>query len=504
VNVVNRLWERSECHGEHTALWVEGQCWSYQELTSAVSHVAERLVDSGVQLGDRILFVLPTSAEFVVAYHAVLAVGAVAVTVNTQCTAHELSYYIEDAGCALGIGAAEGAEALEEACAGHSLPLLLVGGADLVPSRRRFEPVRRTGDDLAVLLYTSGTTGRPKGAELTHHNLSACATSVATGLGLGTEERFGTALPLFHVYGQVIVMRSVLDVGGTLYLLRRFEPEQVLRLAAEHRLTLLAGVPTMWNDILDVATDLRRGDFASLRIALSGGAALPMEVARALDERFGCSLLEGYGLSEATGAATMNSPDGHRRAGSVGRALPGLEVSIRDSYGQQVDAGAVGEVTVRGPVLMRGYWRRPEATAEAIRDGWLFTGDLGRQDADGYLWIVDRKKDLVIRGGYNVYPREIEEVLYEHPAVREAAVIGIPDARLGEEVAAVVALRRGREVEMGELRAWLDERLAAYKTPRVYLPVDALPKGSTGKVLKRQIDLEQVLHQGVRTHRARR
>jgi long-chain acyl-CoA synthetase len=254
--------------------------------------------------------------------------------------------------------------------------------------------------------------------------------------------------------------------------------------------SIAAGVPTMWNAVLQSAPDPRA--FATLRVAASGGASLPAAVLGCFQERFGCTLLEGYGLTETTGAATFNGLDRMRKPGRVGAALDGCEVRVVDDHGRALQAGEVGEVVVRGPVVMKGYWRRPEATAEALPDGLLHTGDLGELDEDGDLRIVDRKKDLIIRGGYNVYPREVEEVLFEHPDVVEVAVVGVPDSHYGEEVGAAVALRAGSTLSMPELRAWAKQRLSAYKVPRRVMVVPELPKGPTGKVLRRSIDREQL------------
>ncbi len=293
-------------------------------------------------------------------------------------------------------------------------------------------------------------------------------------------------------------MASVFSIGGSLSLLHPFTGKGLLEMAASHHLTAVAGVPTMWNEMLHAETDLTAEDFTDLRLACSGGAALPVEVSKAFHRRFGAWVLDGYGLSETTGAATFNVLDAPRKEGSVGRALKGCGLAILDESREPLPPGEIGEVAIQGPVVMREYWNRPDATAAVRHGSWFLSGDLGKMDEDGDLWIVDRKKDLVIRGGYNVYPREIEEVLYGHPDILEAAAIGVPDERLGEEVSAVIAPRDGRTVDAAELRAWLSERLAAYKIPRIYKVVDALPKGATGKILKREINRDDVLTTGVR------
>jgi len=489
VNVADVLWEEP-ASAPRTALRVADRAWTRADLSRATATFAAVLAAEGVEPGDRVLLAVPTSAEFVVAYHAVLAAGAVVVTVNPACKVPELEYFLEDAGCSLALGHAAGADALLEAAASQQVSVLMVDTPGQ-PTVRPARPVPRGRDDLAVLLYTSGTTGRPKGAELTHGNLRACTGAVIERLELTDSDRVGTALPLFHVYGQAVVMGAALRVGAPLSLLHPFTAEDMLGMVADHRLTVAAGVPTMWVDL--VHAPMEQEVPHSLRVALSGGAPLPAEVARALRERFGCALVEGYGLSEATGVATMGAADGHRPEGSVGHPLPGIDVRVVGPDGEQMPHGSLGEVAVSGPVLMRGYWRRPEASAEVRRGDWLLTGDIGHQDSEGHLWVVDRKKELIIRGGYNVYPREVEEQLYEHPAIREAAVVGVPDDRLGEEIAAVVALHHGVTVAPADLRSWLSTRLADYKVPRLYLVVGALPKGATGKIHKVSIDRAEVL-----------
>jgi long-chain acyl-CoA synthetase len=488
VNIADVLWAERTDDADRPALRVGDRSWTRDEVAAWAELFAGRLTDAGVTPGDRVLLAAPTSVEFVVAYHAVLAVGAVVVTVNPMCTSPELEYYLEDAGCVLALGWTATATALLEAAERQRVPLVMVDGPVEGPRRHLTLPVLRESGDLAVLLYTSGTTGRPKGAELTHGSLRVSAEAVSERLEITSEDRIGTSLPLFHVYGQGVVMGAALRCGATLSLQHPFRAEAVLRMISDHELTVMAGVPTMWVDLVHQAGRATGEHVGDLRVALSGGAPLPAEVARALREGFGCALVEGYGLSEATGVATMGAANGLGPEGSVGRALPGVDVQVLGEDGRPVPPGTIGEIAVRGPVLMRGYWKRPEATAEVRSGEWLLTGDIGHEDADGNLWIVDRKKDLIIRGGYNVYPREIEEQLYEHPAIREAAVIGVPDERLGEEVAAVIALRPGTELRPEDLRGWLSNRLAGYKVPRLYRVVPTLPKGTTGKILKRSID----------------
>ncbi len=338
-----------------------------------------------------------------------------------------------------------------------------------------------------MILYTSGTTGQPKGAELTHFNLSTNVEVLCTDLmELTPDDVIFGGLPLFHSFGQTCTLNAAITSGATLSLLPRFDPTQALQLLAGHRATVFAGVPTMYGALL-AHPDRRSYDVSALRVCVSGGSAMPVEVLRGFEEAFGCKVLEGYGLSETSPVASFNHPDRDRKPGSIGTPIRGVQMRVVDDQGRDVPQGEVGEIVIRGDNIMKGYWQRPQETAAAIPDGWFRSGDMGRIDEDGYFAIVDRKKDLIIRGGYNVYPREVEEVLYEHPAVAEAAVIGVADAQLGEEVAAAVALKPGATVDPDELRDHVKSLVAAYKYPRKVWIVDELPKGPTGKILKRAI-----------------
>src|SRR4051794_10265853 len=498
-NAAQAAWDHAGADPERVAIRGDGTPWTYGMLRERAAAMAGRLRAAGVRPGDRVLLVAPSVPEFAGAYYGIHAASAVAVTANTMSTRPELEYVGQDAGVVLVVAWHEVGPAPAEAAAVLGVPFWSLGedrGGAGLPGDAGAAPLDAphptADDDDAVILYTSGTTGRPKGAQLTHANLIACAEIFEEVLEVTPADRMVTALPLFHVFGQAVVMGTTLHCGAGLSLLARFDADGLLALLRRDRLTMMSGVPTMWNALLHAAGDARPEDFATLRLAASGGAAIPAEVLRAFEGRFDCAILEGYGLSETTGAATFNGLHRVRKPSCVGIALPRCAVEIRGVDGAEVPIGEVGEVHVRGPVVMSGYWNRPEATAETLVDGWLKTGDLGTEDADGDIRIVDRKKDLIIRGGYNVYPREVEEVLYEHPDVVEVAVIGVPDEHFGEEVAAVVALRPGAAFDADAFRAWAKERLSAYKVPRLFQVVDTLPKGPTGKILKRAIDAEAV------------
>ncbi|MFW0783680.1 AMP-binding protein [Gordonia sp. CPCC 206044] len=464
------------------------QVLTYGELRKHVAHRAGHLLDVGVREGDRAVLVAPSVPEFVVDYYALQAVGAVVITVNVMSTVPEIGYVLEDSGTSLVLAWHECADAARSAAATADIPFFVIEPFEDAgeSSKAVRSPVDRDENAVAVILYTSGTTGRPKGAALTVANINSCVPSFRTVLALGPDERWATALPLFHVFGQGVVMNTSLSTGASLTLQHPFSPGAFMDLLRDERITIACGVPTMWNAMLQAAGDHRPADFAELRLASSGGASMPGELIRAFQHRFGCCILEGYGLTESTGAATYRGPDDP--VGTVGKAVPGMMVEVRDPDGRPVATGDVGEVFVKGPGVMKGYWNRPEATAAELVDGWLRTGDLGSLDEEGMLRIVDRAKDLIIRGGYNVYPREVEEVLYAHPDIVEVAVVGVPDDHYGEEIAAVITPRPGATIRSDELRDWAKDRLSAYKVPRIVHCVEELPKGATGKILKRAID----------------
>jgi long-chain acyl-CoA synthetase len=348
------------------------------------------------------------------------------------------------------------------------------------------EPIAPVADDdTAVILYTSGTTGQPKGAELTHRGLRLNALATRELYRLEPGDAVLGILPLYHSYGQTCVLNAGLSAGATVVLQTRFDGPGAVRLIEDEAIDVIAAVPTMYRDMLDAAPS--EHGFGSVRMCQTGGAGMPLALIRETERRFGCPVVEGYGLSETSPVASINvTPP--RPPGSIGLPIAGVEIGVVDAHGDEVPSGAVGELVIRGHNVMKGYWGDPQATAEAIdADGWFHTGDLGRRDADGFLFVVGRTKDVIIRGGLNVYPREVEDVLHEHPAVLEAAVVAVPDERLGEEIGAAVRLAPGARSGPEDLRDFVRGRVAPYKVPRVWWPVEDLPKGPTGKVLKREI-----------------
>lgn len=398
MNVAEPTWRHAAERPAATALRSGDAQWSYERLRDGAARLAGGLVAAGVEAGDRIMLVAPSVPEFVAAYLGIHAAGAVAVTPNVMSTVPELEYVATDAGCSLVIAwhEADGAAATiadDLHLPFHRLETNLAGGLDGAPIG---QPLDRASDETAVILYTSGTTGAPKGAQITEGNLRACAEAFREVLELGGEDRFGTALPLFHIFGQAVVLGSALLAGAGVSLQARFDPAALIDLVRRDQVTLLAGVPTMYSAMVGAAPDAGPADFASLRLAASGGASLPGEIIRRFEARFDCAILEGYGLTESTGAATFNGLHRERKVGSVGIALPGTEVRIAAADG---DTG-IGEIVVKGQMVMKGYWNRPEATEQTIRDGWLHTGDLGHKDADGDIEFVDRLKEMIVRGGY--------------------------------------------------------------------------------------------------------
>ena len=481
-----------ERYPNRTALRCDDLEFTYAEFDAAAARVATLLERAGVEPGDRVGLMLPNTPAFAIAFYGIMYRGAVAVPMNPLLKAREVSYYLSNSGAKALFGSPAFADEASAGAAEVGAQCWLVDDAGLmklIADLPEHSPVERGDDDVAVILHTSGTTGKPKGAMLTHGNLSRnCEVSMRTLVQTGQDDVVMGCLPLFHVFGLTCGLNGSVLAGATLTLIPRFDPRKALEVIERDAVTVFEGVPTMYSALLSVADQAAPEATRSLRTCVSGGAALPVQVLTDFEKGFGCTVLEGYGLSESSPAAAFNHPHRPRKAGSIGTPIEGVEMRVVDLDGVEVPQGEAGQIQIRGHNVMKGYWNLPDATKDTITaDGWLNTGDVGRVDEDGYFYIVDRTKDMIIRGGYNVYPREIEEVLYEHPAVAEAAVIGIPHDSLGEEVGAAVALKKGAAVTADELRDYVKARVAAYKYPRLVWLVDALPKGPTGKLLKREI-----------------
>ena len=495
ANLAQNLLDTAEKEPDATALRMDDVALTYAEFRDAALKVAAGLQARGISPGDRVGMVLPNVVSFPVVFYGALIAGAAVVPMNPLLKAREIEYYLQDSGAKLVVAVEQSAQPAAEAARTVGIESVTVGAAvpaevmadDGVPAGA----VARADDDTAVILYTSGTTGKPKGAELTHAGLNSNArTTEETLLEASPDDVIMGCLPLFHVFGLTCSLNAGVLAGSCLTLIPRFDGGKALHVIERDGVTIFEGVPTMFSAMLH-QPDAASSDVSSLRLCVSGGSAMPVEVMRSFEETLGCVVLEGYGLSETSPVASFNHPHAERKPGSIGTPIRGVEMRLVDDDGKDVPPGEVGEIAIRGENLMKGYWNRPEETAKAIPDGWFRTGDLARQDDDGYFFIVDRKKEMIIRGGYNVYPREIEEALYEHPAVAEVACIGIEHPDLGEEVAAAVALKPGASAEPDELREFAKARVAAYKYPRHVWLVESLPKGPTGKILRRAVEVPE-------------
>lgn len=503
LNLAHFLDVTASEHPDVTAVILDEHRMSYAELAGAAKRVASALAAKGIGPGDKVALMVPNTPHFPIIYYGILHTGATVVPVNVLYTQHEIEHYLSDSEAVAffaykmfeeeAIKAFHNAEAcqhyisvsaptdMEAPPVGENfMQLVMTAEAD-------FDTVQTMPDDTAVILYTSGTTGAPKGAELTHFNLFFNAFYSNREI---TKPAVGdvclVTLPLFHSFGQTCLMNSSIIGGGTMSLLPRFETQKAMEIIQRDKVKLIALVPTMYFFMLNEASAADY-DLSSITHAVSGGAALPEDVHRRFQEQFGITILEGYGLSETSPIATFSREGDELKVGSIGKPIWGVDLAIKREDGSFADVDEVGEVVIRGHNIMKGYYNRPEATREAIVDGWFHSGDMGKRDEDGFFYIVDRKKDLIIRGGMNIYPREIEEVLYGHPKVLEAAVIGIPDDMRGEEVKVYVSPREGQTLDGDEIHAYMQERMAKYKWPKEVEILAELPKGPTGKILKREL-----------------
>ncbi|MEU5885122.1 long-chain fatty acid--CoA ligase [Spirillospora sp. NPDC047279] len=485
---------------------------SYSFVDNVANQVANLLVSRGIKPGDKVALSSPNLPYFPMIYFGALKAGAVVVPLNVLLKPREIAYHLGDSD-AKAFFCFEGTPELPLGEAGHAgyeqssecehfflLPASLattespIEGAELFwaalgDQPATFESVQTDPADTAVIIYTSGTTGQPKGAELSHSNLLTNAMIDDTLFAKTLHDTSLVTLPLFHIFGQTCVMNVSMYRRATQVLLPRFDAKQAVELMVKEKVNIFAGVPTMYWGLL--TDDTSADDVASirenLRVAVSGGAALPLEVLKGIKEKFGVDVLEGYGLSETSPVASFNRPDRPTKAGSVGLPIWGVEMKLIDEDWKEIEGEGPGEIAVRGHNIMKGYYKRPEATAESIKDGWFRTGDVAKRDEDGYYFIIDRSKDMIIRGGFNVYPRELEEVLMTHPQVSLAAVVGVPHDSHGEEVKAYIIRTPDATITEDELIAWGKENFANYKYPRIIEFRDELPMTATGKILKREL-----------------
>lgn len=516
LNLASLLEDSARNHPDRTALVLGDTRLDYRSVDAVANQVANLLVSRGIKPGDKVALSCPNLPYFPIVYYGILKAGAVVVPLNVLLKGREVAYHLADADVKayfcfqgtpdLAIGAeghagfeqhrqATGAEHFFMITADPAAPSPIEGtetlGQALAGQSPVFDSVVTEATDTAVILYTSGTTGQPKGAELSHANTMMNVVTVNRMF----ENRPATdthllTLPLFHTFGATVQMHAGFSVAATLVLVPRFDAEQVVALMQKEDITVFAGVPTMWWGLLNALTpdvDVKR-IAANLRVAMSGGASLPVEIITQAQDKLGVQILEGYGLSETSPVATFSDRRYDPRPGSIGVPIWGVECKlIDDDWNEVTEVGAIGEIAIKGHNIMKGYYNRPEATAEVIKNGWFRSGDLARKDEDGWYYIVDRSKDMIIRGGFNVYPREVEEVLMTHPDVSLAAVIGVPHDSHGEEVKAFVILNDGATVTPEELVAWGKEEMAGYKYPRLVEIVTGLPMTATGKILKREL-----------------
>jgi long-chain acyl-CoA synthetase len=512
LNMAYFVKRTAEQYPERTAVCSELGNMTYAELQLGIEKVATILRRYGIGRGDKVAIMLPNVAQFPMVYYGILMSGAAVIPVNCQLTSFEIKHYLENsdaqiffvwrAYAAEAVKAYNGADACDALVWVGPSPgdeYLNIGDSleEMMESAAPCKDMAATmPDETAVIIHTSGTTGRPKGAELTHFNLFSNAYTVKEQVMKPTgEDMVMVILPLFHAFGQTCLQNAVLMGGATMLMMQSFNIETALRMMKMHGVTIFAAVPTIYFYMLQMP-DAIRPCLESIRMAISGGAPLPAEVAEQFEAKFGKRVHEGYGLSETSPVASINMPDDSWRPGSIGQPVWGCEMMVTRFDGTEANTDEVGEILIRGLNVMKGYYKDEVATAETIQNGWLHTGDLGRKDKDGCYFIVGRKKDIIIRSGINVYPREVEDVLHGHPAVREAAVIGVPDLARGEEVQAYVALRMGIQANVELLGEYCRERLARHKCPKEIIILPELPKGPTGKILKDELRRMQTQNLG--------
>ncbi|GEN83024.1 long-chain-fatty-acid--CoA ligase [Sporosarcina luteola] len=511
MNLVTQVYETSKLNPEKIAYHFMGKDTTYAELDQQVSTFALGLERLGVEKGDHVAFLLGNTPHFLISLYATMRIGATAIPINPIYSPTEISYILHNSDAKVVIALDQLLPLVEKAAGSFpaieryiicetdpyvaqnvaALPDAVKEKVDLfthffsreLPNRA---PITVDENETAIILYTSGTTGHPKGAMLTHKNLYSNARDVADYLGFSETDRVVATLPVFHVFALTVVVNAPLLKGATILLVPRFSPEDVFETIKAHEATVFAGVPTMYNFLYQYPQG-KTEDFDTIRLAISGGSSLPVALLHNFEEKFQVKISEGYGLSEASPVTCFNPRDRDRVPGSIGTNIVNVTNKVVDEFGDEVPVGEVGELVVQGPNVMKGYYKMPEETASAIRDGWLYTGDLARQDENGYFYIVDRKKDMIIVGGYNVYPREVEEVLFEHRDIVEAAVIGVPDTDFGEEVQAYVVMKDGADRNVDKLKEFCAARLAKYKIPKTIEFLNELPKNTTGKILRRSL-----------------
>ena len=503
ANICELLASRAAASADKPFLFSEadGREFTYAEFSRAIDATAGLLAAEGIEKGDVVSLLMANSAEYIIAYFACWKLGALAGPVNSLLKEHETAFVMNNSEAKAALVHSEFRERVESIRA--DLPHLkaVITFDDYAEATREVDGFARFGtagtpeacgpDDDAIIIYTSGTTGKPKGCLLTHGNIISNARQISEWLQFTPEDRLLTIMPLFHMNAVSVTTMSALYAGGSTVISPKFSASQFWKIISDYRITSFGSVATMLSILLNTYPDGVPGDLKTeqLRFAMCGSAPVPAEVMKRFEETFKCPVIEGYGLSESTCRSTFNPPDARRRAGSCGLPI-GNEMKVVDDDDNEVPQGELGEIVLRGENILKGYFKNPDATEKAFRGGWFHTGDVGYQDKDGFFFIVDRKSDMIIRGGENIYPREIDEVLYQHPAVAAAATIGVPDQLYGEEVAAFVVLKDGNKTTEAELIEYCKRELADYKCPKSIRFVADIPKGPTGKLLKRELARE--------------
>lgn len=504
MNLSTRFTETArECADKHAYVFMD-QGTTYQELDAQISRFAAGLQHLGLQKGDHIALLLGNSPHYIVALYGAFRAGITVIPINPIYTADEISYILNDGDVRIVVALDRVVPVIEKLEASTHTETYIIcettpdtswatstAAEKFIPFMsfmQQTHPLTETatvGEDTAIILYTSGTTGKPKGVMLTHDNLYANASDVGKYLGVRRDDRVVTTLPMFHVFCLTVALNAPLIQGGTLLIVPQFSPAEVTRIIKKYEATMFAGVPTMFNFLYQFPGATKE-DMQSVRLWISGGSSLPVALLHDFEAKYDVKIREGYGLSEASPVTCFNPIDRPNKAGSIGLSIVNVENRVVDPDGKDVPVGQVGELVVKGPNVMKGYYKMPDATAAALKDGWLYTGDLARCDEEGYFYIVDRKKEVIIVGGYNVYPREVEEVLYEHAAIAEAAAVGMPDPEQGEIVVTYVVKTTDSLTEE-EVIAYCREHLAKYKVPRRVVFLEELPKNATGKILRREL-----------------
>jgi long-chain acyl-CoA synthetase len=499
VDLVEFLKKRAETYGKKVLLFGEGTSTSYQEFDEITDRIAYGLEKMGISLGDHVAVLHPNSPQVLLGYYSIVKAGGVIVPVNTIYTPREIKFILNNSEAKALILHENFLPVLEEIkreiplvkiiiiVRGHeTLEMAIeksVGSSLSIIKERNFNP-----DDPAIMFYTSGTTGNPKGVILTHRNFCFGGPNIAQNYGLLESDITIAVLPLVHVFCVASPFFGSLSSGGSVVVLERFKPDLVFEAIERYKVTWFPGVPTMFTYLLNGLPE-NRHDLSSLRMGLSGGASLPVEVLREWEEKFKANIIEVYGLTESTGLVTANPVYGTRKAGSIGIAVSGVTVKIVDKKGNELPLREIGELIFRGPNATKGYFKLPEETTEKIRDGWVYTGDHAWRDEEGYFYIVGRERELIISGGYNIYPREIEEVLHSHLGINEVAVVGVSDPLKGEVPKAFVTIKQGFKVKEEELLNYCKKNLAPYKIPKITF-MDELPKTTTGKIMKKELPKE--------------